>query len=264
LKSLLGIIINYKMKEQELEISPTKKKPSTSNSQRPIDQAIHYLLSILKEEENNLKLVLLTLKQLKVMAKGHDENKLLIGRYSKFLLIHLAHKDVNIQRSCIRLLRSISVIEEIQLKMTDEGCIQVIAEMLFHTKDEPTILGAIAVLWNLSVNDDNKKTIVDLGIEKILIEIITGNNNKLQNEAMGCIRNLSINDGNKVILGRSGAIPPIINLMQAKNQKISKNAVLALRNLALNKENRQVIRDLGAFDILKDKYKEHVDKKKKK
>lgn len=66
-------------------------------------------------------------------------------------------------------------------------------KLLSSTDDFSLNLGATAVLWNLSVNDSNKKKIVDGGGIELLINLIKSGDLKLQNEAVGCLRNLSMN-----------------------------------------------------------------------
>lgn len=193
---------------------------------------------------------------LKALSKGNNNNKEKIGlsNGSEILMKLLNHRDIEIQREAVRLLRSISVNEQSQEQISRDQGIPVLLDLLRSTDDFSLNLGATAVLWNLSVNDENKRKIVEGGGVPLLINLIKTGDVKLQNEAVGCMRNLSMDAENKKILGREGVIPYLVRLLQSsQEEKIQRNAALTLRNLSANNEKnmRRIDRERGTELLIK-------------
>jgi len=180
------------------------------------------------------------------------KNKVYIGRKGLPVIIaKLKTKDLKVKQTVGRLLRSITVNELNQEKFGREGAIELILDLLSGSHNYDLLLSLSAVLWNISVNDENKRKIVQEGGTAVLITLMKSEDERLQNEACGCMRNLCLDEENKKIIGKEGAIPILLNLLDSSVDSIQKNSAMALKNLSSNNErNMRRIEREGGNELL--------------
>ena len=112
-------------------------------------------------------------------------------------------------------------------------------------------LNAAATLWNLSVNDENKRKIAKDGAIRPLIFLLDSTNVKVQNEACGALRNLSFNDKNQRLIGKDGGIALLLDLVRSDDENLKRNAAITLNNLtSVNEENKRRLRKEGGTELL--------------
>uniref|UniRef100_A0A1J3IPD9 RING-type E3 ubiquitin transferase n=1 Tax=Noccaea caerulescens TaxID=107243 RepID=A0A1J3IPD9_NOCCA len=110
---------------------------------------------------------------------------------------------------------------------------------------------SLASLVNLSLEKQNKLTIVRLGFVPILIDVLKSGSREAQEHAAGSIFSLSLEDDNKMPIGVLGALQPLLHALRAsESDRTRHDSALALYHLSLNQTNRSKLVRLGAVPAL--------------
>lgn len=110
---------------------------------------------------------------------------------------------------------------------------------------------SLASLVNLSLEKQNKLTIVRLGFVPILIDVLKSGSREAQEHAAGSIFSLSLEDDNKMPIGVLGALQPLLYALRAsESDRTRHDSALALYHLSLNQTNRSKLVRLGAVPAL--------------
>uniref|UniRef100_A0A1J3CGY5 RING-type E3 ubiquitin transferase n=1 Tax=Noccaea caerulescens TaxID=107243 RepID=A0A1J3CGY5_NOCCA len=110
---------------------------------------------------------------------------------------------------------------------------------------------SLASLVNLSLEKQNKLTIVRLGFVPILIDVLKSGSREAQEHAAGSIFSLSLEDDNKMPIGVLGALQPLLHALRAsESDRTRHDSALALYHLSLNLTNRSKLVRLGAVPAL--------------
>ncbi|ESQ31354.1 hypothetical protein EUTSA_v10003938mg [Eutrema salsugineum] len=110
---------------------------------------------------------------------------------------------------------------------------------------------SLASLVNLSLEKNNKLTIVRLGFVPLLIDVLKSGSREAQEHAAGTIFSLSLEDDNKMPIGVLGALQPLLHALRAaESDRTRHDSALALYHLSLNQTNRSKLVRLGAVPAL--------------
>ncbi|KAL2505110.1 U-box domain-containing protein 40 [Abeliophyllum distichum] len=111
-------------------------------------------------------------------------------------------------------------------------------------------VNAVAVLVNLSLENQNKVKIVRSGIVPPVIDVLRGGFPESQDHAAGALFSLSLDDQNKTAIGVLGALPPLLHALRSDSERTRHDSALALYHLSLVQSNRVKMIKLGAVQIL--------------
>eukprot|EP01018_Ginkgo_biloba_P022702 Gb_16859 [translate_table: standard] len=109
---------------------------------------------------------------------------------------------------------------------------------------------AVAALVNLSLENDNKVSIVRAGAIPCLIDVLKAGHPEAQEHAAGAIFSLALNDENKTAIGVLGAVPPLIHMLRSSEERTRQDAAMALYHLSFAQSNRSKLMKVGAISIL--------------
>ncbi|GLJ36599.1 hypothetical protein SUGI_0735790 [Cryptomeria japonica] len=109
---------------------------------------------------------------------------------------------------------------------------------------------AVAALVNLSLENENKVSIVRVGAIPYLIDVLKMGNLEAQEHAAGAVFSLALNDDNKTAIGVLGAIPPLLHILRSAAERTRKDAAMALYHLSFVQVNRAKLMKAGAVSIL--------------
>jgi hypothetical protein len=102
----------------------------------------------------------------------------------------------------------------------------------------------------LSIIDENKLKISNLGGLSPLLLLLSSINSRIQEQAAGAVRNLSVNPECKVTIVNEGGLPPLIALLRSPVETIQEQAAVAVRNISVNADYRLNIVQNGALPSL--------------
>ncbi|XP_071711301.1 U-box domain-containing protein 40 [Rutidosis leptorrhynchoides] len=110
-------------------------------------------------------------------------------------------------------------------------------------------VNSVAVLVNLSLEDENKVKIVRSGIVPPLIEVLRSGFPEAQDHAAGALFSLSLDDQNKTAIGVLGALPPLLHALRSGSERLQHDSALALYHLSLVQSNRSKMVKLGSVQM---------------
>lgn len=99
-------------------------------------------------------------------------------------------------------------------------------------------------------NTDNRILIAEAGAIPILINLLTSNDELIQENAVTSILNLSIYETNKELIMLAGATPSIVQVLRNGSTESRENAAATLFSLSLADENKIIIGASGAIPAL--------------
>ncbi|CAL5368061.1 unnamed protein product [Camellia sinensis] len=111
-------------------------------------------------------------------------------------------------------------------------------------------VNAVAVLVNLSLENQNKVKIVRSGIVPPLIDVLKGGFPEAQDHAAGALFSLALDDQNKTAIGVLGALPPLLHALRSDSQRARQDSALALYHLSIVRSNRSKMVKLGSVQAL--------------
>lgn len=111
-------------------------------------------------------------------------------------------------------------------------------------------INAVAALVNLSLESNNKVSIVRAGAIPYLIDVLKMGHPEAQEHAAGAIFSLALNDENKTAIGVLGAIPPLIHMLRSSEERGRQDALMALYHLSFAQNNYAKLIKMGAVSIL--------------
>lgn len=109
---------------------------------------------------------------------------------------------------------------------------------------------AIASLVNLSLEKQNKVTIVRSGFVPLLIDALKAGSSEAQEHAAGALFSLALEDDNKMAIGVMGALQPLLHALRSDSEPTRKDSGLALYHLSLIHGNRVKLVKLGAVTTM--------------
>lgn len=111
-------------------------------------------------------------------------------------------------------------------------------------------INAVAALVNISLENDNKVSIVRAGAIPCLIDVLKMGHPEAQEHAAGAIFSLALNDENKTAIGVLGAIPPLIHMLRSGEERGRQDALMALYHLSFAQGNRAKLIKVGTVSFL--------------
>lgn len=111
-------------------------------------------------------------------------------------------------------------------------------------------INAVAALVNISLEKENKVSIVRAGAVPCLIDVLKSGHPEAQEHAAGGIFSLALSDENKIVIGVLGAIPPLLHVLRANEERGKQDASMALYHLSFAPSNRSKLVKVGAVPIL--------------
>lgn len=111
-------------------------------------------------------------------------------------------------------------------------------------------INAVAALVNISLEKENKVSIVRAGAVPCLIDVLKSGHPEAQEHATGGIFSLALSDENKIVIGVLGAIPPLLHVLRANEERGKQDAAMALYHLSFAPSNRSKLVRVGAVPIL--------------
>lgn len=132
----------------------------------------------------------------------------------------------------------------------DVAAIQALVRKLSsHSKEE--IKAAVSEIRSLSKRStDNRILIAEAGAIPVLVNLLTSEDNSIQENSVTAILNLSIYESNKAMIMLAGAIPSIVQILRAGTPEARENAAATLFSLSLGDENKIIIGASGAIAAL--------------
>nr|DAD32018.1 TPA_asm: hypothetical protein HUJ06_010869 [Nelumbo nucifera] len=97
---------------------------------------------------------------------------------------------------------------------------------------------------------DNRMLIAEAGAIPVLVNLLTTEDVKTQENVVTCILNLSIYENNKELIMLAGAIPSIVQVLRVGSMEARENAAATLFSLSLTDENKIIIGSSGAIPAL--------------
>lgn len=214
---------------------------------------IDYLISLLDNEYENS--VYYALTQLKALSSNNDGNKEMIcskGAVQRCMpLLGPRHKNV-IHDKTLRLLRSLSVVSRNQVEIANAGAIPLLLDFV-RGADPVLQVNAVAVLWNLSVHEQNKDAIGRSGGVDALVELLSRTNrDNVRNEVVGALRNLSHYPPNRTRIVRTGGVPLLLGMLDPSRSRDTtrRHAVVALVQCANDPAGINALRQCGGNTLL--------------
>ncbi|KAM7250477.1 hypothetical protein ACFE04_022360 [Oxalis oulophora] len=101
-------------------------------------------------------------------------------------------------------------------------------------------------------DNDNRIVIATCGAIKILVELLTSSDSKIQENAVTALLNLSINDNNKTAIADANAIEPLIHVLESGSPEAKENSAATLFSLSVLEDNKIRIGRSGAIRPLVD------------
>ncbi|CAA0817188.1 U-box domain-containing protein 11, partial [Striga hermonthica] len=99
---------------------------------------------------------------------------------------------------------------------------------------------------------ENRILLTEAGAIPILVNLLTSEDARIQDNAVTCLLNLSIYENNKGLIMLSNAIPSIVQLLRSGSNEAHENATATLFSLSLVDENKIIIGASGAIFALVD------------
>ncbi|XP_057491722.1 U-box domain-containing protein 4-like [Actinidia eriantha] len=101
-------------------------------------------------------------------------------------------------------------------------------------------------------NMDNRIVIASCGAMSLLVNLLSSNDAKIQENAVTALLNLSINDNNKTAIANAGAIEPLIHVLETGSPEAKENSAATLFSLSVIEDNKVRIGRSGAIKPLVD------------
>lgn len=111
-------------------------------------------------------------------------------------------------------------------------------------------INAVAALVNISLENENKVSVVRAGAVPCLIEVLKSGHPEAQEHAAGAIFSLALSDENKIAIGVLGAIPPLLHILRTNEERGKQDAAMALYHLSSAPSNGSKLAKVGAVPIL--------------
>lgn len=111
-------------------------------------------------------------------------------------------------------------------------------------------VNSVAVLVNLSLENENKVKMVRSGIVPPVIDVLRGGFPEAQDHAAGALFSLALDDQNKTAIGVLGALPPLLHSLRSESERTRHDSALALYHLSLVQSNRVKLVKLGSVQVL--------------
>lgn len=111
-------------------------------------------------------------------------------------------------------------------------------------------VNSVAVLVNLSLENENKIKMVRSGIVPPVIDVLRGGFPEAQDHAAGALFSLALDDQNKTAIGVLGALPPLLHSLRSESERTRHDSALALYHLSLVQSNRVKLVKLGSVQVL--------------
>lgn len=111
-------------------------------------------------------------------------------------------------------------------------------------------INAVAALVNISLEKENKVSVVRAGAVPCLIEVLKSGHPEAQEHAAGAIFSLALSDENKIAIGVLGAIPPLLHILRTNEERGKVDAAMALYHLSSAPSNGSKLAKVGAVPIL--------------
>ena len=122
--------------------------------------------------------------------------------------------------------------------IADAGAIPLLVKLL-PSGDPRTQEHAVTAILNLSICEENKKTIISSpGAVQGIVQVLRTGSMEARENAAAALFSLSVVDENKVLIGISGAIPALVALLGEGSQRGKKDAATALFNLCIYQGNK--------------------------
>ncbi|CAN4081084.1 unnamed protein product [Withania somnifera] len=110
---------------------------------------------------------------------------------------------------------------------------------------------AVAEIRSLSKRSTgNRVLIAEAGAIPVLVNLLTSEDNQIQENAVTSILNLSIFDNNKGLIMLADAVPSIVQVLRAGSMEAKENAAATIFSLSLGDENKIIIGASGAIPAL--------------
>ncbi|GFZ18803.1 RING/U-box superfamily protein with ARM repeat domain-containing protein [Actinidia rufa] len=99
-------------------------------------------------------------------------------------------------------------------------------------------------------NMDNRIVIASCEAISLLVNLLSSNDAKIQENAVTALLNLSINDNNKTAIANAGAIEPLIHVLETGSPEAKENSAATLFSLSVIEDNKVRIGRSGAIKPL--------------
>lgn len=136
-----------------------------------------------------------------------------------------------------------------RVAIAEAGAIPLLVSLL-STTDPLTQEHAVTGLLNLSICDNNKRSIMFCRAAPGIVHVLKWGSMEARENAAATLFSLSVVDEYKVMIGASGAIPPLITLLNEGTQRGKKDAATALFNLCFYQGNKVKAVRGGVVSIL--------------
>ena len=150
----------------------------------------------------------------------------------------LASTDVNVQRAAAGEFRSLAKRSVGNRTCIGEAGVIPLLVTLLKTEDTQVQEHAVTALLNLSINDNNKGTIVAAGAIEPIVRVLQYGSTEGRENSAATLFSLSVIDENKISIGQSGAIPALVDLLMHGSARGKKDAATALFNLSIYQGNK--------------------------
>ncbi|KAM7464076.1 hypothetical protein LguiA_032197 [Lonicera macranthoides] len=124
-----------------------------------------------------------------------------------------------------------------RLLIAEAGAIPFLVD-LCYILDGPTQEHAVTALLNLSLCEDNKRSIIFSGAVPAILCALKHGTLEARENAAATIFSLSVSSEYKLIIGKLGAIPGLVTLLREGTQRGKKDAADALFKLCVLRENK--------------------------
>ncbi|KAI3729356.1 hypothetical protein L6452_18012 [Arctium lappa] len=148
-----------------------------------------------------------------------------------------------------------------KLKKSDGSFLDVsrdidVIESIVHNLSSPSIeerRAAVSEIRSLSKRSTNNRILIaEAGAIPILIDLLTSEDNIIQEHAVTSILNLSIYENNRGLIMLANAVPSIVKVLRSRSMETRENAAATLFSLSLADENKIIIGESGAIPALVD------------
>ncbi|CAJ2645269.1 unnamed protein product [Trifolium pratense] len=104
--------------------------------------------------------------------------------------------------------------------IAEVGAMPLLVDLL-SSADPRTQEHAVTALLNLSINENNKGTIVNAGAIPDIVDVLKNVSMEARENAAATYFSLSVLDENKVAIGTAGAMPALIKLLFKGTPRVS-------------------------------------------
>lgn len=111
-------------------------------------------------------------------------------------------------------------------------------------------VNAVAVLVNLSLENQNKVKMVRSGIVPPVIDVLRGGLAESQDHAAGVLFSLALDDQNKTAIGVLGGLGPLLHALRSDSERTRHDSAMALYHLSSVQSNRVKLVKMGSVQVL--------------